>query len=120
MRGLLSAYLYSLEKDGVAGAADAAKWLPGLVDAWNGVLANTEEGAEFAIGPRFFLDKELYKKADVAPKIINLWRVLVSPPSPLILLLTPAALPSQEDQNLSLPAVGESTQAGFSVARSFA
>ena len=38
--GLLPAYLRSLEREGVAGAKDACKWLPGLINAWNGVLAD--------------------------------------------------------------------------------
>jgi len=75
--GLLPAYLRSLEREGVAGAKDASKWLPGLVDAWNGVLADKGK-AEFAIGPRFFLKRSLYE-GNVAPSIIKLWKIKLFP-----------------------------------------
>ena len=74
VRGLLSAYLYSQQQEQTdGGAADCRKWLPQLVEAWNGEL--TKYGlSDFAIGPRFFLESYLYQTADATPKIIELWR----------------------------------------------
>ena len=38
--GLLPAVLFTSEKDGSPGAAEASKWLPKLIEAWNGVAAS--------------------------------------------------------------------------------
>lgn len=82
MKGLLSAYLFALEKseDGsAAGAKNAREWLPQLIKVWNDVLS--ESGfADFAIGPRFFLDKNIYLDSNkVVDQIILTWDDSVYP-----------------------------------------